>query len=63
VAQEPEYADTKAQLRAQVEQWMRDTDDPRVDPNNDDWDSYPYFGGRVVDEQGNPIVKETRPTK
>ena len=30
-----------------------ETGDPRVDPANDTWDKYPYFGGRVVDEQGN----------
>ena len=55
VAGRPDYAAAKKELRARVEQWMRDTSDPRVDPNYDAWDSYPYFGGRVVDEQGNPI--------
>ena len=42
---------------SRVEQWMRETADPRVDPSYDAWDKYPYFGGRVVDEKGNPIIK------
>jgi arylsulfatase A-like enzyme len=57
VAGEAEYADVRRELRGRVEQWMRDTADPRVDPQSDVWDTYPYFGGRVVDEQGNPIPR------
>lgn len=57
VADKPEHAAARSALRAQVEQWMRDTADPRVDPGCDIWDAFPYFGGRVVDEKGNPIPK------
>ena len=57
LASRPEHTDTKKELRAKIEQWMRDTNDPRVDPACDDWDNFPYFGGRVVDEKGNPIPK------
>ena len=54
VADAADYAAPEG-TRGRVEQWMRDTGDPRVDPANDAWDEYPYFGGRVVDEQGNKI--------
>lgn len=57
VAGRPEYSAVEKELRARVERWMRDTADPRVDPKNDAWDKYPYFGGRVVDNQGNSILK------
>ena len=60
VAGRPEHAAAERELRARVERWMRDTADPRVDPKNDAWDKYPYFGGRVVDEQGNPIPKGSK---
>ncbi len=60
VAGSESYAPTKRELRARVETWMRDTGDPRVDPANDAWDAYPYFGGRVVDEQGKPIPGKDR---
>lgn len=45
VAGRPEYA---AALRAhadRVDQWMKDTADPRLDPKFDEFDKYPYFGG------------------
>ena len=54
------YAAKKRELRARVEKWMRDTADPRVDPSYDAWDTYPYFGGRVVDEDGNPVTGKAR---
>ena len=60
LASAPAHADLKRSLRSRVEQWMRDTADPRVDPACDAWDKYPYFGGRVVDEQGNLIPKGKR---
>ncbi len=43
----PEHAKTKLELGARVDQWMRETHDPRVDPANDAWDTFPYFGGRA----------------
>jgi len=60
VAGQPDYAAAQKQLRTRVEQWMRDTGDPRVDPACDLWDTYPYFGGRVVDEQGHPVKGKER---
>ncbi|MDZ4850816.1 MAG: sulfatase [Pirellulaceae bacterium] len=57
VAGNPDYASVQQELRGRVERWMRETADPRVDPNNDAWDKYQYFGGRIVDENGNPIPK------
>lgn len=48
VSAAPDYAKAKAELRGRVEQWMRDTADPRVDPAFDGWDHYPYFGGSLL---------------
>nr|MDQ3623156.1 sulfatase [Verrucomicrobiota bacterium] len=47
LAAHAEYAGTKRELRERVERWMRETADPRVDPNNDVFDKYPYFGGKL----------------
>ncbi|MEQ1862587.1 MAG: sulfatase [Chthoniobacteraceae bacterium] len=47
VAGKPEHRAAKDALRARLDQWMRDTDDPRVDPAYDRWDEYPYYGGSV----------------
>lgn len=47
VADQAGYATAKKELRARVEQWMRDTKDPRVDPSYDGWDTFPYFGGKA----------------
>lgn len=44
VAAEAKYADTLRQLRARVDVWMKETHDLRVDPANDDWDRFPYYG-------------------
>ncbi len=60
LAGKPEYATVERELRSRVEKWMQDTHDPRVDPKNDSWDQYPYFGGRVVDEDGNPVTGKAR---
>jgi arylsulfatase A-like enzyme len=57
VAGRPEYAAAQKELRTRVEQWMRDTADPRVDPAFDAWDKYPYFGQPVVDKEGRPLPK------
>jgi N-sulfoglucosamine sulfohydrolase len=62
VADREEYAAVQKQLRARVEQWMRDTDDPRVDPNYDEWDKYAYYGGTVVDKDGN-LKEKAEPKK
>ncbi len=57
VADDSKYATSKNELGKRIEQWMVETDDPRVNPNYDAWDNYPYFGGRVVDENGAPVSK------
>jgi len=44
VAGQPAYAATQKQLRAQLDQWMKDTADPRATGAGDPWDKYPYFG-------------------
>jgi arylsulfatase A-like enzyme len=51
VATEPEYARAKEELGQRLERWMRDTKDPRVDPNYNEWDRYPYFGGRAKERK------------
>lgn len=42
VADRPEHAEAKAALRAQLDAWMVETADPRVDPASDVFDRYPY---------------------
>lgn len=44
LASDPAMAETKAKLSSQVDAWMRETADPRVDPAFDAWDKYPYLG-------------------
>jgi len=44
VAADASYAGTLVQLRARVDDWMRKTQDPRVDPAYDGWDKFPYYG-------------------
>ena len=47
LADNSQHADTKAKLSSQVDAWMHQTSDPRLDPAYDAWDSYPYLGGRA----------------
>ena len=47
LADKSQHADTKAKLSSQVDAWMHQTSDPRLDPAYDVWDSYPYLGGRA----------------
>ncbi|HLJ96109.1 MAG TPA: sulfatase [Gemmataceae bacterium] len=44
LAARPEYAQTKSKLRAELDEWMRQTNDPRAAGEDDRWDRYPYFG-------------------
>jgi hypothetical protein len=45
LAADPAYAKIKAGLAAEVQTWMRETQDPRAaDPATNVWDAYPYFG-------------------
>jgi arylsulfatase A-like enzyme len=45
VAADAGYAAKKRELSALVDAWMKETQDPRVDPKYDEFDKYPYFGG------------------
>ena len=45
VAGQPAYAAAQKQLRSRLDQWMKDTADPRASKDDDHWDRYPYFGG------------------
>jgi arylsulfatase A-like enzyme len=47
VAMRADYAATKRELRAALDTWMRDTADPRISPDDDRWDRYPYYGNRA----------------
>jgi uncharacterized sulfatase len=46
VATRPEYAEAKAKLRAQLDQWMTTRKDPRAGDAGSVFDRYPYYGGR-----------------
>lgn len=45
VAGQPAYTTAQAQLRAQLDHWMKESADPRAVKDDDHWDRYPYFGG------------------
>jgi len=43
VADKPEYAKAKKDMRARLDKWMNETGDPRaVNPKDDRWDKYEY---------------------
>jgi arylsulfatase A-like enzyme len=44
VADRPQYAEEKRRLRAELDQWMRETGDPRATSDDNRWDRYPYYG-------------------
>jgi N-sulfoglucosamine sulfohydrolase len=44
IAARPESANALKDLRARVDSWMKQTHDPRLDPNYDGWDHFPYHG-------------------
>jgi len=50
VADAAAHTAVKQQLGAQIDRWMKDTNDPRVDPSYDGFDKYPYFGGGLAEE-------------
>ena len=45
VAGETDFAAAKGKLRRALDEWMKRTNDPRVDEKNDAWSTYEYFGG------------------
>lgn len=50
VAGMPEYAEAESRLRIRLEEWMKQTADPRAIQEHDDrWDKYPYYGGPYRD--------------
>jgi len=44
VADQAEYARDRQKLRSMLDQWMKETGDPRAVSDDDRWDRYPYFG-------------------
>jgi hypothetical protein len=44
VAADPRYTSAKKKLRAALDRWMKETNDPRATSDSDPWDGYPYFG-------------------
>jgi arylsulfatase A-like enzyme len=44
VIDRPEYAPDRAELQKALDRWMKETADPRVDPEDDRFDRYPYVG-------------------
>lgn len=44
VASQRGYATDIVALRKRVDDWMHQTMDPRIDPEYDAWDKYPYYG-------------------
>jgi arylsulfatase A-like enzyme len=45
LADRPEHAAAKRALRASLDEWMRETEDPRAATDDDRFDRYEYFGG------------------
>ncbi len=52
VADQKKYAEIKKKMRARLEKWMKDTDDPRAKGETDQWDEYPFTGGNKWKEKG-----------
>ena len=49
VADKPEYAKAKKDMRARLDKWMKETGDRRAtNPKDDRWDKYEYFGKKAV---------------
>lgn len=44
VAGQPAHADPQRRLRAMLDEWMRETGDPRATSDADPWSTYEYFG-------------------
>ena len=44
LAAQPAFDASRKKLRQQLDNWMRDTRDPRALNDDDHWDRYPYFG-------------------
>ena len=47
VAGKPEYEKARKDMRARLDKWMKETNDPRAtNPKDDRWDKYEYCGRR-----------------
>ena len=44
LADDPKHAGDKRSLRAMLEQWMKQTNDPRASTDDDRWDRYRFVG-------------------
>jgi N-sulfoglucosamine sulfohydrolase len=55
VAGRAEYSDTRKRLRAALDKWMKETQDPRANSESDPWDGYPYFGAGPKPAD-NPVI-------
>jgi N-sulfoglucosamine sulfohydrolase len=44
VANDPQHARRKKELRSALDRWMLETADPRAKSDEDPWDHYPYYG-------------------
>ncbi len=51
VAGRPEFAAVKAELQGLLDGWMRRTADPRVNPTDDRFDRFKYFGQPTKEER------------
>jgi N-sulfoglucosamine sulfohydrolase len=45
IANDPHFSEVKATLRKALDDWMKRTNDPRVNEETDVWSEYVYFGG------------------
>jgi arylsulfatase A-like enzyme len=50
-ADRPDLAAVRADLRARLDAWMRRTTDPRLDPTDDRFDRFKYFGQPTREER------------
>ncbi len=44
LAGDAQYKMALGDLRSRVDLWMKETGDPRLDPNYNGWDTFPYYG-------------------
>ena len=44
VANDPRFEAERTRLAAELQRWMEQTQDPRIDPENDVWSDYVYVG-------------------
>ncbi len=52
LAGQPDYQTAMKQMRAHLDRWMTETDDPRATHDDDRFDTYPYFGDGVKNQAG-----------